>query len=133
MVVEDVKSYSGHSFRRGGAQSLFDAGLDISDIQTLGRWKTDLVARRYFGMTKERLSEISKLMTSTTSSRPLQFESLKPATKTLPVFSTLLGVFARSLGRLQDTNSYLEVFDHFIISSLFHGLCDHAFYLHFVV
>jgi hypothetical protein len=98
LIVNDVKSFSGHSFRRGGAQSLFDAGLEISDIQTLGRWRTDLVARRYFGMTKDRLCEISKLMTTTASSRPLQFESLKPATNTLPVVSTLFGRVRKEFG-----------------------------------
>jgi integrase len=98
IIVEDTKPYSGHSFRRGGAQSLYDAGLPIKDIQALGRWTTDLVARRYFGMTRDRLCEISKMMTSTASSRPLQFESLKPATSTLPLVSTLFGRVRKQFG-----------------------------------
>jgi hypothetical protein len=97
-VVEDAKAFSGFSFRRGGAQSLYDAGLPIKDIQALGRWTTDIVARRYFGMTRERLCEISKSMTSATASHPLQFESLKPATSTLPVVSTLFGRVRKEFG-----------------------------------
>ena len=31
-IVEDAKAFSGHSFRRGGAQSLCDAGLPIKDM-----------------------------------------------------------------------------------------------------
>ena len=31
-------SYSGHSMRKGGAQSLFDAGVSTADIACAGRW-----------------------------------------------------------------------------------------------
>ena len=34
------KGVSGHSFRRSGAQVLFDAGHSISSIQFKGRWKS---------------------------------------------------------------------------------------------
>ena len=94
----DASSFSGHSFRRGGAQSLYDAGIDIKEIQTLGRWNSDLVARRYFGTTKERLCKLSRDMASTPSCRPLRFESLKAATSTLPPVSTLFGRVRTNFG-----------------------------------
>ena len=97
--VDDIKAFSGHSFRRGGAQSLYDAGVEIKEIQAIGRWNTDLVARRYFGMTHDRLCNISMLMASTNTSRPLHFESLKLATTTLPVISTLFGRVRREFGQ----------------------------------
>ena len=34
-------SYSGHSFRRGAATTAKEAGLSESEIQLLGRWKSD--------------------------------------------------------------------------------------------
>ena len=34
-------NYSGHSFRRGAATSAKEAGLSDTDIQMLGRWKSD--------------------------------------------------------------------------------------------
>jgi hypothetical protein len=32
--------FTGHSFRQGGAQSLFDAGVSVEDIKIFGRWKS---------------------------------------------------------------------------------------------
>ena len=51
-----IKSYAtGHSFRQGGAQSLFDAGVSIEDIKIFGRWRSDAF-RRYIEMSLERVS-----------------------------------------------------------------------------
>jgi hypothetical protein len=36
----DASKYSGHSLRKGGAQSLYEAGVPAHDIQTLGRWRS---------------------------------------------------------------------------------------------
>jgi hypothetical protein len=36
----DPEKYSGHSFRKGGAQSAYDAGIPIADIKILGRWRS---------------------------------------------------------------------------------------------
>ena len=44
----------GHSFRQGGAQSLFDAGISIEDIKIFGRWKSDAF-RLYIQMSIERI------------------------------------------------------------------------------
>jgi hypothetical protein len=41
------KGYSGHSFRRGGAQAAADNGLLVEDIKAIGRWSSD-AAHRYF-------------------------------------------------------------------------------------
>lgn len=38
-----ARRFSGHSFRRGGAQSLFDAGAPIAEIMRAGRWKSTVV------------------------------------------------------------------------------------------
>ena len=35
------KGYSGHSFRKGGAQALLDAGASYADIMIAGRWSSD--------------------------------------------------------------------------------------------
>jgi hypothetical protein len=37
--------FNGHSFKRGGAQSLRDAGMQLSEIKQAGRWKSDAVLR----------------------------------------------------------------------------------------
>ncbi len=42
----DPASFSGHSFRRGGATALFQAGVPESQIKAHGRWKSDAF-RRY--------------------------------------------------------------------------------------
>ena len=49
-----TKGFSGQSFRQGGAQSLFDAGVPIEDIKLFGRWKSDAF-RAYIEMTLERV------------------------------------------------------------------------------
>lgn len=72
----DSTKFSGHSFRRGGAQSAYDAGLPIDDLQVIGRWKSLDVARRYFGFTLDKLRSLSTAMASSRVSRPLKFESL---------------------------------------------------------
>ena len=69
--------YAGHSFRRGGAQSAYDAGSSIDDIQLLGRWKQAQVAHRYFGFTQQKLQSLSAGMATTKRSNPLRFELLE--------------------------------------------------------
>jgi Phage integrase, N-terminal SAM-like domain len=39
--LPDANLYQGHSFRRGGAQSLKDIGTDSATIQKMGRWASD--------------------------------------------------------------------------------------------
>jgi integrase len=41
----DAKQFSGHSFRRGGAQSLRDSGASIDEIKIAGHWLSDAVLR----------------------------------------------------------------------------------------
>jgi len=43
----DPTNYSGHSFRRGAANSAVAAGISRHDIKEMGRWKSDAVDR-YF-------------------------------------------------------------------------------------
>ena len=69
--------YAGHSFRRGGAQSAYDAGSSIDDIQLLGRWKQAQVDHRYFGFTQQKLQSLSAGMATTKRSNPLRFELLE--------------------------------------------------------
>lgn len=47
LAADDSARFSGHSFRRGGAQSLRDAGLSLIEIKEAGHWKSDSVLR-YF-------------------------------------------------------------------------------------
>lgn len=37
----EAKKYNGHSFRKGGAQSLADAQVSVDTIQAMGRWSSD--------------------------------------------------------------------------------------------
>jgi len=39
--IPNANDYHGHSFRKGGAQSLLEAGVDSDTIQRLGRWASD--------------------------------------------------------------------------------------------
>jgi hypothetical protein len=39
--VKDAQLYHGHSFRKGGAQTLKELGVDASTIKLLGRWSSD--------------------------------------------------------------------------------------------
>ena len=39
--IPDASKYSGHSFRRGAANTAIAAGLSLDEIKTLGRWKSD--------------------------------------------------------------------------------------------
>lgn len=41
--VRDSASYTGHSFRSGGATDLFQGGLDVRTIKLIGRWASDAV------------------------------------------------------------------------------------------
>ena len=41
----DPTTYSGHSFRRGAANSAVEAGISRDDIKKMGRWKSDAVDR----------------------------------------------------------------------------------------
>jgi len=45
--IQNYASFTGHSFRRGAAQTASDIGLPESDIQALGRWTSDAF-RLYF-------------------------------------------------------------------------------------
>lgn len=71
---------SGHSFRRGGAQSLYDAGVPLETIRDIGRWKSDLVMRRYYGFSVEKLRSISASAATAAPSRLLNFHLLRAPT-----------------------------------------------------
>ena len=53
--------YSGHSFRRGGASFLFDAGASQLMVQILGNWSS-LVYTRYLYLSEEDRMEAQHLM-----------------------------------------------------------------------
>lgn len=71
---------SGHSFRRGGAQSLYDAGVPLDTIRDMGRWKSDMVMRRYYGFSVEKLCSLSMSVARASSTRLLNFHLLKAPT-----------------------------------------------------
>lgn len=72
---------SGHSFRRGGAQSLYDAGVPLTTIRDIGRWKSDIVMKRYYGFSAERLRELSTSVATSASSRLLSFHPFRGPSK----------------------------------------------------
>ena len=39
--VPNASKYSGHSFRRGAANTAISAGLSLDEVKTLGRWRSD--------------------------------------------------------------------------------------------
>ena len=41
----DPTTYSGHSFRRGAANSAIAAGIPIDDVKKMGRWKSNAVEK----------------------------------------------------------------------------------------
>jgi hypothetical protein len=41
LLGESAEKYNGHSFRKGGAQSLAEAGIPTDIIQVMGRWTSD--------------------------------------------------------------------------------------------
>jgi integrase len=51
------EGFSNHSIRRGAAQSAADAGLTKSEIQTLGRWKSNAVLRYVTPATAKALAQ----------------------------------------------------------------------------
>lgn len=52
--------FTGHSIRRGAAQSAADVGLEMKEIQTLGRWKSDAVLRYVKPSTAIELKQAAK-------------------------------------------------------------------------
>jgi hypothetical protein len=62
--------YSGHSFRKGGAQSAYDAGIPIHDIKVLGRWRSWCFAL-YMNITTQKHSEYAKRMAGAPLTKPL--------------------------------------------------------------
>jgi hypothetical protein len=55
------KGYSGHSFRKGGCQSLRDAGVSDSDIRAMGRWSSWCFVL-YSKLSSHRLSSLTEAM-----------------------------------------------------------------------
>jgi integrase len=68
----DPRHFSGHSFRRGGAQSLYDAGIPMADIKVMGRWRSDAFAL-YFRLTVEKHQQYSEVMSKTEASEDIVF------------------------------------------------------------
>ena len=73
-------SYSGHSMRKGGAQSLFDAGVSMADIACAGRWsKRSTSIRLYRTITPHMRAHWARLAAAgnlSPSRRLLDFEAL---------------------------------------------------------
>jgi hypothetical protein len=57
----DASRYHGHSFRRGGATSLSERGVDHDMIKAMGRWKSDAY-QRYIVTSREKIIENSCTM-----------------------------------------------------------------------
>ena len=57
----NASSYSGHSFRRGGATYLYSLGADPLLIQASGDWKTDCFTRYVFLSLDQRLQAQEKM------------------------------------------------------------------------
>lgn len=66
----DWKSYSGHSFRRGGATFAFNLGVRPELIQYLGDWASEAY-KRYQEMSPETRLELPQVMSEAIASDPL--------------------------------------------------------------
>ena len=72
LAVGDASRFLGHSFRRGGAQSLLDAGVQVDAIRTAGRWRSDAVFR-YFTSSSTTARSLAPLFARAASApRPAQ-------------------------------------------------------------
>ena len=60
-----ASSYSGHSFRRGGASHLYSLGADPLLLQAMGDWKTDCFTRYVFLSFDQRLAAQEKMAYNT--------------------------------------------------------------------
>lgn len=69
MAPNDVIRFTGHSFRRGGAQSLRDAGMTIDEIKVAGHWLSDAV-RRYLTSHDAMAARLAPLFAKAASHRP---------------------------------------------------------------
>ena len=56
---------NGHSFRKGGAQTLFDAGCDFGTIRLLGRWSSWCV-ELYASLSTTKVQQVMLMMPRTT-------------------------------------------------------------------
>jgi len=73
LIGEDESAYNGHSLRKGGAQSLYDAGVSDSDIRVLGRWHS-WAFRLYFKLTLEAIqSKLARMVRSKPSTLILDY------------------------------------------------------------
>jgi hypothetical protein len=57
------EGFTGHSFRKGAAQTALDRGLSKEDIQLLGRWSSDAV-ELYYKHTEENIITLSRKLLS---------------------------------------------------------------------
>ena len=57
----DPDRYNGHSFRKGGCQSMIDAGCSVEDAKCAGRWLSDSV-RVYFKRSPAERARIAAMM-----------------------------------------------------------------------
>ena len=57
----EPRHYNGHSFRKGGAQSLQDAGVGADMIKAIGRWSSDCY-RLYISQTDDALRSAAEAM-----------------------------------------------------------------------
>jgi hypothetical protein len=76
----DDTRYSGHSLRKGGAQSLFDAGIDLRDIACAGRWtqgSTSIRLYRHISANTHAEWACKAAATTRDNSRLLDFDSLR--------------------------------------------------------
>ena len=80
-VGRNPAHYAGHSLRKGGAQGLFDAGVDMRDIACVGRWVQGSNAVRLYrsvsATAQARWVEHAASLPPTGRSRQLAFSELR--------------------------------------------------------
>jgi hypothetical protein len=64
------EGYTGHSFRKGAAQTALDRGLSKEDIRLLGRWSSDAMERYYKHAEGNIIRLSQKLLSPTPHSLP---------------------------------------------------------------
>jgi hypothetical protein len=68
--IPELSRYTGNSFRKGGAQSLGDAGVPDHEIRAMGRWSS-WCFQLYISMSSSRLRDLSAAMAIAPGSNPV--------------------------------------------------------------
>lgn len=71
----DPLRFSGHSFRRGGAQDLLDAGCSVAEVMMMGRWRSE-AWQRYVVLPAAHRTALARRMAAHANPRAADLDAL---------------------------------------------------------